>query len=267
MTAALTMHYPFQRESRRARWAWRLASFALALIVTSGLGHRVGLIETVPFLALLALCGLFALLALGLAWAALARLWDRDERGIGRAVAATLVALVVLSPFAVGGVWYATHPPLADISTDLADPPSLAFAARIRNGAMNAVEPIDEAHAALQREHYPNVISRRYDHSLITVYETVRQLAGRQGWRVLRWPDPRQAGRSLTIELEARTPVFGFVSDVAIRIRQEADSTRVDMRSASRYGRHDFGDNARRISAFLDRLDEAMEQILPMPPQ
>jgi hypothetical protein len=244
-----------------------MASFALALLVVSGLGHRFGLVDTVPFLAVLALSGFLALAAMAAAWSALARLWNHDERGFGPALMAVLVALLVLSPFAVGGLLYVTSPGLSDIATDTANPPSLAFAARLRSDAMNRVNPIEEGAARLQREHYPHVIGRRYDHSQTTVYEAVRNLVGRKGWRVLRWPDPRQDGTTLTLEAEARTLVFGFPADVAIRMREDPDSTLVDMRSASRYGGHDFGDNARRIAAFLDELDEAMEQFLPVVPE
>jgi Protein of unknown function (DUF1499) len=35
-------------------------------------------------------------------------------------------------------------------------------------------------------------------------------------------------------------------------------NARVDMRSASRYGLHDFGANASRIKSFLEDVDEAV---------
>ncbi len=38
----------------------------------------------------------------------------------------------------------------------------------------------------------------------------------------------------------------------------EGDATYVDMRSASHFGQHDLGDNARRIDDFLSDLDAAM---------
>ena len=43
-----------------------------------------------------------------------------------------------------------------------------------------------------------------------------------------------------------------------IRITDEGDTCYVDMRSASRYGRHDLGDNAARITGFLTALDAAV---------
>jgi uncharacterized protein (DUF1499 family) len=43
---------------------------------------------------------------------------------------------------------------------------------------------------------------------------------------------------------------------VAIRVRDDGDGITVDMRSASRYGRFDLGDNAARITEFLGELDQ-----------
>lgn len=259
------VQYPFQRESQRARWAWRLASFALALLIVAGLSHRFELVDTPSFLVLLGLVALFALLALGFSWAALARLWQVDEAGIGRAFAAALLALATLSPFAVGAVLWFSHPPLSDIATDLADPPALRHAAATRGGWMNPVTRLDAEHAETQRAYYPAVTGRRYDQRRMTVEQAVRGIMERNGWRPTRLPDPRMEGSAVTIEAEARTLVFGFVSDVAIRLRDVQGRTYVDMRSASRYGDHDFGDNARRITAFLERLDEEMEAFPVMP--
>jgi hypothetical protein len=41
-----------------------------------------------------------------------------------------------------------------------------------------------------------------------------------------------------------------------IRIRPNGDGARVDVRSASRYGRHDFGTNAARVITLLGEIDE-----------
>jgi hypothetical protein len=52
-----------------------------------------------------------------------------------------------------------------------------------------------------------------------------------------------------------RTLVFGFRQDVVIRLREEAETTLVDIRVASRYGRHDLGTGAAFIEAYLRALD------------
>ncbi len=62
------------------------------------------------------------------------------------------------------------------------------------------------------------------------------------------------------IEATAPTPVFGFLDDVVVRMRVADDgSTIVDMRSASRIGAHDLGQNARRIKSFFEKLDAILQ--------
>ena len=63
----------------------------------------------------------------------------------------------------------------------------------------------------------------------------------------------RQA--QVLLQGEIRSPVFGFASDVSIRLSEEAETTFVDMRSVSRFGPHDLGTNARMIEGFLTALD------------
>jgi uncharacterized protein (DUF1499 family) len=60
------------------------------------------------------------------------------------------------------------------------------------------------------------------------------------------------------IEAIAPTLIFAFPDPIVLRFRTDADGTRVDMRSASAIGRHDLGQNARRIGAFLAALDAAV---------
>ena len=63
--------------------------------------------------------------------------------------------------------------------------------------------------------------------------------------------------------------VLALPVDVAMRVTDEGTSTYVDMRSASRYGSHDLGDNAARIAAFLAELDaevSALAGVLPPEP-
>lgn len=61
------------------------------------------------------------------------------------------------------------------------------------------------------------------------------------------------------IEAVASSFLFGFESDVVIRLVEEEEGTLVDMRSVSRHGPHDLGDNARRIVSFMEDLDTALQ--------
>ena len=56
------------------------------------------------------------------------------------------------------------------------------------------------------------------------------------------------------IEAVVSTRLMGFKDDVVIRIRQQDETIRVDLRSASRVGDSDLGANAARIVSFLDGL-------------
>ena len=60
------------------------------------------------------------------------------------------------------------------------------------------------------------------------------------------------------IEILERTLIFGYENDVVIRIISEDQNTLVDVRSSSRWGRHDFGYNARLIESILTQLDTAL---------
>ena len=50
---------------------------------------------------------------------------------------------------------------------------------------------------------------------------------------------------------------MGFRDDVVIRVSALGSGSRVDVRSASRFGLHDFGANAKRVLALLSDLDDA----------
>ncbi len=61
------------------------------------------------------------------------------------------------------------------------------------------------------------------------------------------------------VEAVARSFLFGFESDVVIRVVEEEEGTLVDMRSNSRWGPHDIGSNAARIVSFMSDLDTALQ--------
>ena len=67
----------------------------------------------------------------------------------------------------------------------------------------------------------------------------------------------RQGGH---IRAEATSRLFRFVDDVTINVAEDAGGALVTVRSASRIGRGDFGQNARNIRAFLAELDRAVER-------
>ncbi|WP_186445023.1 DUF1499 domain-containing protein [Mesorhizobium sp. J18] len=250
MTAVLE-----RRSSSAAIWSRRFGIFAAVLFTLSAAGHRTEMLETLPFLWLLAIVFGLALLALGLALAGLKRIWDTGERGASAAVWGLIIAACVLAPFAISAVRIVLYPNINDISTDLADPPELTVASSRAGPGINPVEPISEEAARLQSESYPDVAGRRYEYTRDRIIEVVDNLVAARGWRVLRRSGGITPDTPVTIEVEAKSFLLGFPADVAIRISEDENAAHVDMRSASRYGTHDFGDNAKRIRRFLADLD------------
>lgn len=245
------------RTTRAAGLSRGLASFSAVLLITAVLGHRRGLVDTVAFFWVLGIVALLAAFALLFSGFAFSRLWKFGDQGGHDLTIGAVLGLIVLAPFAFTAYQIATSPMLRDISTDADDPPALTAAASLRTPDMNRLEPATAGERALQAQAYPLVAGRRYDLSLDRVLDSVKTVLARQGWElVVAPPAAEQAGGEVDIEAVARSLVLSLPSDVAIRVVDDGDSTFVDMRSASRYGRHDLGENAQRISSFLTELDQ-----------
>ncbi len=101
---------------------------------------------------------------------------------------------------------------------------------------------------------YPDVVPRRYHASTDRVFAAVLQAVG----RMLRWTLVSSRPEQGAIQAEAATRLFRFVDDVTIRCVEQNGDAVVNVRSASRVGRGDFGQNARTIRAFFDELDRQM---------
>jgi hypothetical protein len=250
----MTVHIE-QQTARAAGWSCATAYFSAVLFGTAALSHRFDLLETPGFLAVLGLAAALAVLALLLAALSFSRVWNRGDRGGGNIAKGVIVALLVLVPFLVSGYRSYVRPELNDISTDTIDPPRFSQAALARKQGMNPIAPIDRVAANIQAERYPEATGRRYDTSADRVLNAVLALVTRRGWRIYEAPLEITSSPEVTIEAVARTLLLAFPCDVAIRVTDEGASSYVDMRSASRFGRHDLGDNAARIVAFLEELD------------
>jgi len=251
MTAASTpfLHEVRGRWGKRSRLAAssrRAAWFAALLFVLSAIGHRSGLVETPAFLAVLGLVAVLAALALLLGMVALVRIWNSGDRGGSDALKAALIAAIVLLPFAGSAARAFTMPALSDISTDTEAPPTLSDD--------DPGDPFPPEQRDLQAAAYPKVAGRRYPIPLERAIEAVQTLFQENGWEL---GEPLVGPGEATLRATAFTLILGFPSDVAVRIADEGESSFVDMRSRSRFGDHDLGDNAARIEAFLAALDQA----------
>ncbi|MFN3745597.1 MAG: DUF1499 domain-containing protein [Hyphomicrobiaceae bacterium] len=246
-----------------ATWARRLALFSAALILVALVLHRLGRIET-PLAIGLVLTGFAgAGLALLSGVAAGVIIWRKGVAGAWSAAAGIVVSLAIFAWPASVAPFYLRLPPLSDVTTDFEQPPEFAVLARDRPKAANPVTYRGGLLAELQERHYPEVRPMVLDRAAEEVFDAVGEAARRLKWRIVSEEPPQEHGTAGYIEAEDRTLILGFVDDVIVRVESDGGTTRVDVRSLSRYGIHDFGRNASRIKEFYAELRARLEAAVP----
>ncbi|MBU6165236.1 MAG: DUF1499 domain-containing protein [Alphaproteobacteria bacterium] len=192
--------------------------------------------------------GLFAGAALLAGIGALLCLWRllRRRGGVVTVIAAAAGIAAATIPIAIV-LMAADKPAINDITTDTANPPQfVALTPEVRGADANP-PAYNPAFAPEQSRAYPQI--RPLDLPLPRDRAFRLALAACAGWEIV--AKDAEQGR---IEAVARVPWWGFRDDVVIRLTAIPGGTRVDIRSKSRVGTSDLGVNARRISAWLDRL-------------
>jgi uncharacterized protein (DUF1499 family) len=104
---------------------------------------------------------------------------------------------------------------------------------------------------------YPDIQPRTYQKSTAEVFDAALHVVNRMPRWTLVVYDEKQGD----IQAEAQTALWRFVDDVRIRVVSRDGKTVVEVRSASRVGRGDFGQNARRIRGFLKELDRQVAAV------
>jgi uncharacterized protein (DUF1499 family) len=252
---------PFLDEpmSPLAIWSARLAWFALAVAVLSIIIVRSGLLEIAPAIATFGAALVFAAAAILLALASFVAIWRSGAPGLGRAVGAMLLGVALLAYPAYLGLRASKLPEINDITTDLVNPPRFDVLSRLR-----PPDRIDypARFAELQRKAYPDVAPLQVDLPVRAAYDTALKVIGKRKWLVVDARPPAGARRDGVIEAVARTAIMGFRDDVVVRVMPlPGAGSRIDVRSASRYGLSDFGTNARRIVALLADIDDAASNV------
>jgi len=243
--------------SRLAIWARRLALFALAVALLAIIVVRLDFIEILPGLATFGGAVGMAVIAMLFAMAAFVVIWREGHKGLGYALLAFFIGIVLVTYPAYLGVKGYRLPPLNDITTDTVDPPRFEAIARLRPREANPVAYPGPAAAELQRANYPNIAPLQTASTPAELYEAALGVVTKRKWRVVDARSPQAGRREGRIEAVARTAIMGFRDDVVIRVRPISGGARLDIRSASRYGQRDFGVNARRVLSLLEDIEEA----------
>jgi hypothetical protein len=248
-----------------ARWTGRIVLFSLGLALFAAVAHRFFGLATPVLLALLKLAFAGAFFGLILAVFAAMRIWRHGGTGTARVVLATVVGLGMLAwPLS----YYPTIqrlPMLYDVTTDFSAPPQFRTLVGARDGSeANGATYNSADFTKLQQSAYPDIKPMLVNRSVEETFDLVVDAVRRQKMRIVREiPPGDENGRSGSLEAVDRTMIMGFADDVAIRVTGDDANARVDLRSASRYGRHDLGRNVERIRNTMREIVTRLESTIP----
>lgn len=245
--------------SRLALWSRRLALFSLVVALIAIVLVRGGFVEAIAGVAVLGSALVVAVIAMLLAVGAFVVIWIHGSPGFGRALMALLIGVALTSyPAYVLARGYGL-PAISDITTDTADPPRFEAIAQLRSRGANSVNYPSGEVAQKQREAYPDLVPMALAVSVTDAYEGALEVITARKWRIIDVRTPQGGRRDGRIEAVALTTIMGFRDDVVVRVRAVQRGSRIDIRSASRYGKHDLGSNARRIRSLIEEIGENVE--------
>ena len=253
--------------SRLAAWSLRLALFSLIATFVALIIVRSGALDLVPALSTLAGALVLAAVAILLAFGAGIVIWRDGLGGLRQAVLAVLIGVALIGYPAYLGARAYQLPAIYDITTDPIDPPQFDAIARLRPRDANPIAYQGLYAAEQQHAAYPDLDPEDTTASPQEAFDVAMKIIVKRKWRVVDARPPRGpvAGRPADgiIEAVARSLILGFPEDVVLRIRATNDGSRIDVRSASRYGRGDLGSNAARVRNLITDIDTVLSAPQP----
>lgn len=247
-----------------ARWTGRTALFSLVLLLFAIVAHRFFGMSPPLLLSLIKLAFAGAIVAIVLGLVCAVRIWRHGGPGGARILTAFVVASGMLAwPLA----YYPTMkrlPEINDVTTSTDSPPAFQVLVASRSAPANGAAYRADLFSALQLAAYPDLKPLIVNRSSEEVFDLVVEAVRRQKFTIVRETPPGPMnGRVGNIEAVDQTLIMGFKDDVAVRVSGGDSEARVDVRSASRYGRHDLGRNVQRIRALLREIVVRLESTIP----
>lgn len=272
------------------------ARFALAMLVATVAARWLGLVSLDEITAPLVLAALAVAVGLALSALTMLDAWARGVRGAWLAIRALALSLLAAVPLALLAQLGLAREPMLDLTTDPLAPPAMvgviadpdvpvsavegvttrryeATIERVGAAVLAAIEelgwPIDarplapegtvEAEAVEApppgAADAPAVPTPRM-RPLTESERAVRDATARADLEAI--ADARRVEEAVVaVGTRLVSPVLRVPTDVTIRLRDDGDSTAVDIRVRSAEGSHDLGETERRARAFLDALDTA----------
>ena len=236
-------------------WTRRIsnASLMLALVATvvafGGMTlARYDLIGKMPGFFSLAFGALLAAAAAILALVGLI-MNARQQWPHGRsALLGLIIGGIFVGALAIRVISTSGAPAIHDATTDLADPPNYV-ALPLSPDNLRGLEGGEEQWRELHSQAYDDLVTIKINAPVADVIASAEELARDRGWTIaLADPD---AGR---LEATAYASWIKFNDDVVLRVVPDDSGSIIDMRSVSRVGVSDLGENAKRIRKFLADL-------------
>lgn len=176
----------------------------------------------------------------------------KENRFQNEKIAAAMAMLLALVALVNIGYWFLQvqqgYPPIHDISTDTLNPPEFDAIVPLRADAPNPPEYIrEDGVAAAQKAFYSDIETLMVPLEYDAAYDRALAIARDMPWQIV--GENKAEGR---IEAYHKLPWYGFIDDVVIRVDTAETGSKVDVRSKSRIGRGDLGENANRIREYLE---------------
>jgi hypothetical protein len=247
------------KTSRLAPWALWFARLCIPVAILSFLLMRFGGLHPSIAIYCFAVSVLLAALSILTSWAAFHAIWFEGYRGGKWLWGAFVRSMVVLLPAAVAAFFYFTLPPFSDLSTNPIDPPEFVAAWQMRTDADNSLAIASLKVREAQTLAYPTLKSLVYDQPIALMQLALADELQKSKWQILRSEEQKADGDNAYYEAYTRSIITGLRYVVVIRLSPTGEEeTTLDMRSASLWGGHDFGMNARRIEGFVEGINERM---------
>jgi len=212
-------------------------------------GYRVGLLGLKPALGIVAGVSVLSFL---LSLLSMVTLFGTrpGKSGFPQAVVATLLTWSIAIPMGIQFYRVRSFPKIHDISTDTEHPPLFNVLLTRREGAVNSAIYGGVAIGRIQHEAYPDIVPLDFAASADVAFDRALDVAKSLKWDIA--AADKFAGR---IEASVTSLFMAFTDDIVIRVEPKGPhESRVDIRSLSRVGLSDLGQNATRIRNYLSRF-------------
>jgi uncharacterized protein (DUF1499 family) len=142
------------------------------------------------------------------------------------------------------------YPYIHDISTDTLNPPDFVIVDQLRAADDHSIEYDGLEVAELQAKAYPDIKTLVIDGDIEKHLQSAENVLNDMNLDIV--SVDIESGR---IEAVATSFLFGFKDDMVIRMTEtDTAQVAVDVRSQSRVGKSDLGQNAKRIRRFMEGL-------------